>query len=192
MSAYGKKTNSKSVAPPGRGSVYIPAANGLQKIFGTFSSETLEALSELISSDTIVGYGTGPSAEDRSELLINALGFSIVKKNDLSPGLSSLKQFSLIGSTNVDETIQNSKIIDPDLSKLTPVFETIDDKFKSESDSIYDIDQERNDNIKKAVLLENGMENKSSIVIAKHLANKSRKSNNKMLNQVTQRGRKTT
>ena len=168
----------------------ITTANrfGVQKLHGSYSADIIEALSELYVDQTISLVGIGPTIEDKSEEVLNALGFSIVKTEELSPGLSSLKEFSLIGSTNIDETIENSRIIDPNLNKLTPNPELATDKFKSESDPIYDLDEERSDSLKKKTLNEQRQERREAISLAKKLATRTRKSKNKMLSRRNNRG----
>lgn len=168
----------------------ITTANrfGVQKLHGSYSADIMEALSELYVDQTISLVGIGPTIEDKSEEVLNALGFSIVKTEELSPGLSSLKEFSLIGSTNIDETIENSRIIDPNLNKLTPNPELATDKFKSESDPIYDLDEERSDSLKKKTLNEQRQERREAISLAKKLATRTRKSKNKMLSRRNNRG----
>jgi hypothetical protein len=161
---------------------------GVQKLHGSYSADIMEALSELYVDQTISLVGIGPTIEDKSEEVLNALGFSIVKTEELSPGLSSLKEFSLIGSTNIDETIENSRIIDPNLNKLTPNLESASDKFKSESDPIYDLDEERSDSLKKKTLNELRQERRKAISLAKKLAQRTRKSKNKMLSRRKNRG----
>ena len=161
---------------------------GVQKLHGSYSADIMEALSELYVDQTISLVGIGPTMEDKSEEVLNALGFSIVKTEELSPGLSSLKEFSLIGSTNIDETIENSRIIDPNLNKLTPNPEPITDKFKSESDPIYDLDEERSDSLKNKTLNELRQDRREAISLAKKLATRTRKSKNKMLARRKNRG----
>tara|TARA_Y100000114_G_scaffold153991_1_gene175077 strand:- start:7247 stop:7837 length:591 start_codon:yes stop_codon:yes gene_type:complete len=161
---------------------------GVQKLHGSYSADIIQALSELYVEQTISLVGIGPTIEDKSEEVLNALGFSIVKTEELSPGLSSLKEFSLIGSTNIDETIENSRIIDPNLNKLTPNPELATDKFKSESDPIYDLDEERSDSLKKKTLNELRQERRETISLAKKLATRTRKSKNKMLPRRKNRG----
>ena len=161
---------------------------GVQKLHGSYSADIIQALSELYVDQTISLVGIGPTIEDKSEEVLNALGFSIVKTKELSPGLSSLKEFSLIGSTNIDETIENSRIIDPNLNKLTPNLESATDKFKSESDPIYDLDEERSDSLKKKNLNELRQERRETISLAKKLAQRTRRSKNKMLARRRNRG----
>ena len=93
---------------------------GVQKLYGSYSAEIIQTLSELYTEQVISIGGVGTTIESKSDHVLNALGFSVVETDELSPGLSSFKQFSLIGSTNIDETIENSKIVDPNLNKLTP------------------------------------------------------------------------
>ena len=120
------------------GSSYAPlqelTKNGTAKIFSDVNSKSMEALSELRKKGYAREFGGTVTLEFKCEELIDALCFNIEPVSKLSPGLLKAKDFSLVGSTNVDETIMNSKILDPDIDKLTPVFESASDKIKSEDD----------------------------------------------------------
>ena len=155
MSDYGRRNNTPGGGSSGRGNsnktapsvsskrgIKVLTRNGVVNLFTDRNAKTLEALGELQQN----GYAsnlTPARLEDRCVQTIEGLGFTIVETEELSPGLQgSLKKFSLIGSTNVDETIQNSRIVDPDLKNLTPIKASSADKFKDQSDSFYDLDQE--------------------------------------------------
>ena len=186
----GKKVK-PATTPPGPKNPRVFSNNGINKLFGS-NAILSEALSELIANSIADNYGVANTLEDKCENLINALGFSIVQNEDeeLSPGLESLQEFSLIGSTNQDETIENSKILDPDLNTLTPNKTSATDKFKSESDAFYNADEEKNENIKKDEKRKKFRKRKKNIAIARKLAAASRMSKNKMLNQRANRFRK--
>lgn len=169
--------------PSRRKAVLILTKNGVQNIFSDSNSSTMEALSELKINGYSREFAGNLILEDKCNEVVNALGFSTVETMELSPGLDSLKNFSLIGSENEDQTIQNQKILDPNLDKLTPNPQTTDDKFKSESDSFYDLDDEKSLNIKKIMKKEKLRKSpdKSKVILAKRLAQRSRLSRNKMI-----------
>lgn len=169
MSDYSRRNRNSSTMNPGRNMPKGPQTRAPQKkipeeqkikfkiiskkgpvsFFSDTNSKTIEAICELESNGYITKIAPGTDLSYKCEETLNVLGFTIVETEELSPGLGeSLKNFTLIGSTNVDETIQNSKIIDPDLTKLTPIKHSAEDKFKDETDSFYDLDEERSEQIK--------------------------------------------
>ena len=120
-----------------------------------------------------------------SEDLLNDLGFAPVESEELYPHSSIIvefdKDFSLIKTTNVDTTIKNSKILDPDLDTLTPDYVFAADKFKSEADPFYELDDEITDNIKRMSEQRKVQKNKKLVSVAVKLTKTVRKSKNKML-----------
>ena len=175
------QTDDSDSIPPGAQAIIIGTKKGKVNLYGPEDYIVKETLSELSLHGYSSPFGIGPGVNNRAEELINSLGFSFVENEELSPGLSNLKEFTLVGSTNVDETIQNSKIIDPDIAKLTPIKKEATEKFKSETDSFYDLDNEREESIKKVEALNNNRKKKRAPTIAKQLAKKTRISKNKML-----------
>ena len=165
----------------------VISQNGVTHLF-TANSVATEALSELKTEGYSREFTGNMNIIQNSDQVINALGFTIVEKEELSPGIDVLSNYSLIGSTNVDETIKNSRIVDPDLDKLTPVKTMTTDKFKSEADSFYELDDERSESVKNAVEKEKNKTNAISIKIANRLAPIVRSSPNKMLHSKTARG----
>tara|TARA_R100001015_G_C4632370_1_gene195841 strand:- start:2907 stop:3494 length:588 start_codon:yes stop_codon:yes gene_type:complete len=175
------QTDDSDSIPPGAQAIIIGTKKGKVNLYGPEDYIVKETLSELSLHGYSSPFGIGPGVNNRAEELINSLGFSFVENEELSPGLSNLKEFTLVGSTNVDETIQNSKIIDPDIAKLTPVKKEATEKFKSETDSFYDLDNEREESIKKVEAFNDSKKKKRAPTIAKQLAKKTRISKNKML-----------
>jgi len=175
--------------PSKRKAVRSITKNGVVNIFSDSNSSTIEALSELKINGYSREFVGNLILEDKCNEVMNALGFSTAETMELSPGLDSLKNFSLIGSENEDQTIQNQKILDPNLDKLTPVAQTTVDKFKSESDSFYDLDDEKSLNVKNIMKKEKLRKNpdKSKVILAKRLAERSRLSRNKMIGANPQR-----
>ena len=114
---------------------YVITKNGTQKLFTNRNSDSMEALGELENDGFSRVLAGKLSLESKCGELMNSLGFATVDPDELSPGIDNMKNFSLLGSENIDSTIENSKIIDPDLEKLTPIKHRADDKFKSASDS---------------------------------------------------------
>ena len=188
----GKKKQDRN-SLPGTG---VPAAlrviskNGVSRLFADPNNESMEALAELKTNGFSRESGNGLTLEDKCEEVISSLGFTMVEAEELSPGLDNLKNYSLRGSTNVDETIENSKIMDPDLNKLTPVKGTSTDKFKSAADSFYELDEERSEPIKKIMKKEKQNSKKVSLKLSKSLAQVTRKSPNKMLHKTNKRSLK--
>ena len=173
------------------GSSYAPlqelTKNGTAKIFSDVNSKSMEALNELRKKGYAREFGGTVTIEFKCEELIDALCFNIEPVSKLSPGLSKAKDFSLVGSTNVDETIMNSKILDPDIDKLTPVFQSASDKIKSEDDPFYNLDQERPESVKQIMEKEKSKDNKKIVRVASRLTEIVRKSPNKMLDQTVER-----
>ncbi len=191
-SGTGDTTSSDRTTPPAglsAASSRIISSVGPLELFRA-ETPTIEALAEF----QINGYYREHSGKmniiEKSNEAINIMGFSITSIEELSPGIDTLKNYSLIGSTNIDETIRNSNIVDPDLNKLTPIKTTATDKFKSASDPFYELDQERPESIKIISETEmNKMATKTVITkIAYRLAPAIRFSPNKMLKPKTDRG----
>jgi hypothetical protein len=200
MSDYGRRNNTPTAGTPTRKlqgpgnsskrGVRIISRNGVITLFSNTNSISAEALAEL-QQNGYVSEQAAPLIEDRSLQTIDGLGFMMVEMEELSPGLDgSLKDFSLIGSTNIDETIQNSKIVDPDLEKLTPVKNSAGDKFKDQADSFYDLDQERPQAIKNKETIEKRKSKKVALTVARKLSASTKKSQNKMLNKKNKRSLK--
>lgn len=163
---------------------------GPARLFSDPNTTTIEALSELKTAGYSIADLTGLGLEDKCIEMINSVGFSLVETEELSPGLDTLKNYSLRGSTNVDETIDNSRIVDPDLDKLTPVKEAPIDKFKSASDSFYELDEERSEPIKKIMMKDKAKSKRPVIKVASTLSHAVRKSPNKMLDKTNKRALK--
>jgi len=200
MSDYGRRNNTPTAGPPARKlqgpgnsskrGVRVISRNGVITLFSNTNSISAEALAEL-QQNGYVSEQAAPLIEDRSLQVIDGLGFVMVEVEELSPGLDgNLKDFSLIGSTNIDETIQNSKIVDPDLKNLTPVKNSAGDKFKDQADSFYDLDQERSQAIKNKETIEKRKSKKVALTIARKLSASTKKSQNKMLNKKNKRSLK--
>ena len=200
MSDYGRRNNTPGGGSSGRGNsnktapsvsskrgIKVLTRNGVVNLFTDRNAKTLEALGELQQN----GYAsnlTPARLEDRCVQTIEGLGFTIVETEELSPGLQgSLKKFSLIGSTNVDETIQNSRIVDPDLKNLTPIKASSADKFKDQSDSFYDLDQEHSQMSKNKKESEKLNSKRVAIDVARKLTTTTRGSRNKMLDRINKR-----
>tara|TARA_R110002012_G_scaffold302360_1_gene503229 strand:+ start:596 stop:1213 length:618 start_codon:yes stop_codon:yes gene_type:complete len=127
-----------------------------------------------------------------AETLLNDMGFVAVESEVLDPHSSITvefdKNFSLLKTTNVDTTIKSSKILDPDLSTLTPDTILTGDKFKSASDPFYELDDEYPENI-KIKRKEDMRDKKLKLVrVATKLTKTARKSRNKMLLKNPSRG----
>ena len=118
------------------------------------------------------------------------LGFSPVKKETFEKDSIKLdKNFSLFNLTNEDQTIDNSKILDPDINSLTPEPTSTKDKFISENDSFYEFDDNKPENLKNQNLYTSLQDNKKLIIVATKLSNNVRVSNSKMLPRQPNRGK---
>ena len=168
----------------------IVSKNGFTRLFADPNSAAVEALTELMTNGYTREFGQGLELVDKCNEAINGMGFSMVETEELSPGLEgSLKNFTLIGSTNVDETIENSKIIDPDLNKLTPVKKDAGDKFRDAADSFYELDQERSESIKNIMKKDKtrGKKARATTRVAARLTTVVRQSPNKILDRNAKR-----
>ena len=191
MNSGGSSTSNSGDGSAGRvKKLKLISKYGPIDLFSSPSSVTLEAMAELAQNGYLTETNIGLSIIDKSIETLNAVGFTIVETEELSPGLvGDLKSFSLIGSTNEDETIKNSKIVDPDLSKLTPVKESADDKFKDQNDAFYDLDQERSESIKDITKKEKLRSQKSRVIVkaAARMTESVKGSQNKMLSKRNKR-----
>tara|TARA_Y100000592_G_scaffold25293_1_gene39831 strand:- start:432 stop:1055 length:624 start_codon:yes stop_codon:yes gene_type:complete len=171
----------------------VISKNGAARLFADPNTDTIEAIAELTTNGYIRQFSNGLQLADKCNEAINGMGFAIVETEELSPGLEgSLKNFTLIGSTNIDETIENSKIIDPDLNKLTPVKKDAADKFRDAADSFYELDQERSESIKNIMKKDKtrGRKARATTNLAERLTKAVRKSPNKILDRTAKRSLK--
>jgi len=194
MSDYSRRTAATRSTDRRRDPARIPkpkllTSNGTKTLFDK-GSEAMSILGELQQEQYAQHIGGAAPMEMKYQVLLDGLGFSIVKNEELSPGLQNLKDFSLIGSTNVDETIDNKRIVDPDLEKLTPIKTEAFDKFKSATDAFYELDEERSRSIKKIQDKEKVHHKKVVIKVSRDLARISRKSHNKILPKTPRGGLK--
>jgi hypothetical protein len=143
------------------------------------------ALAELITQ----GYSNAAQPQTNvirdSEALLNDLGFIPVESEMMEPYATTAavfdKDFSLLKTINVDTTIKNSKIFDPDIDILTPEMIIVVDKFKSETDPFYELDDVKPDVINREIERQKRTKNKKLIKVATKLTNTTRKTRNKML-----------
>ena len=153
----------------------------------------LNALDELAAEGYSTTAGNYISMNKNCEDLLNSLGFHPVSSEKLYGESSSLvefsKDFSLAKTLNIDSTIKNNKIVDPDLVDLTPDLIAVNDKFKSQTDSFYDLDDEKPDNIKTFEQQYKDKENKKLFKISELLTHESRASRNKMLKKFPKRNK---
>ena len=185
-------TSSKNLSKNVDGENTIPriiSQHGIQIVFDR-SSPSNDVRAELETNGYIIKKGQQRTA-GQAENILDGMGFSLVEAEELSPGINNIKEFSLIGSTNVDETIQNSKITDPDLSMLTPIKHTTTDKFKSADDAFYTLDHERPLSVKQITQQEklSQIQREKYNKIVNNLSSIIKKSNNPMVSKINQRGR---
>ena len=169
--------------PPTESTPTIMTTAGPTGLLGP-ETTTVEALDEIVSKEYLASY-TGPiTPETTSLLVIEGLGFIVV------PDTTKMsKEFSLIGEENIDKSIENPKIIDPDLKLLTPDPVSASDKFKDVDDPFYDFDDERPDSVKREELIEKRKEDKKFIRVARGLADIVRMGPSKMLDKKAARRR---
>jgi len=156
------------------------------------NSEIAEALSDLMNEGyTFANKIQGDIIRD-SEILLNDLGFIPVEAEEIDPHSSIVvefsKDFSLLKTTNVDTTIKNSKILDPDLGTLTPEPILATEKFKSESDPFYELDDEKPESVKQIEREQKRAAQKKLVKVAVKLTSSARRSRNKMLPKKPSRG----
>jgi len=156
------------------------------------NSEIAEALSDLMNEGyTFANKIQGDIIRD-SEILLNDLGFIPVEAEEIDPHSSIVvefsKDFSLLKTTNVDATIKNSKILDPDLDTLTPEIIAATEKFKSESDPFYELDDEKPESDKQIEREQKRAAQKKLVKVAVKLTSSARGSRNKMLPKKPSRG----
>jgi hypothetical protein len=180
-----------------------PARDGGNKLFtrhgfidgniGQSSEATIAlALAELI----IQGYSNAAQPQTNalrdSETLLNDLGFIPIESEIMEPYATTAavfdKDFSLLKTINVDTTIKNSKIFDPDIDNLTPEMIIVVDKFKSETDPFYELDDVKPDVIKREIERQKRTKNKKLIKVATKLTNTTRRTRNKMLSKTPIQG----
>lgn len=160
--------------------------NNIARAYGINAPQVIiyETLSQLAADGYALNAGGASSLINDCEALLHSLGFVPVEKDKLHGDkgeiISFSKDFTLAKTMNVDQTINNAKIVDPDLSDLTPEPTETKDKFKSQTDSFYELDDDKTDNIK---IIENTSveTNKKLFKISSMLASTARVSKNKMI-----------
>ncbi len=194
--ALGRPSPPKSMAPMGgldKEKRIMTRSGIIKNSLGPGSnSEIAEALNDLKSEGyTFSNRIQGDIIRD-SEVLLNDLGFIPVEEEEMDPHSSIVvkfsKDFSLLKTTNVDSTIKNSKILDPDLDTLTPEPIAATEKFKSESDPFYELDDEKPESDKQIEREQKRIAQKKLVKVAVKLTSSARKSRNKMLPKEPTRG----
>ena len=165
--------------PRSTGNIFI--GNSPVNMHGNKILNMLDVLAELkINGFTPETFGAPADSRIFLEIL-NGLGFDTVDKKELSPGINNLKNFSLMGSKNIDETIDNPNIIDPDLNKLTPVLIPTNDKFKNAADAFYELDESAPDTLKRHTKSQKTNQTVKLRPIADQIARSAKRSKNKMI-----------
>lgn len=177
-----KRKDLRRSAPPDAGVLKVMTRFGPKSLLAPDISIS-EALDEIDSKEYITSYTGLSTPETTSLLVIEGLGFTVV------PVIAKMsKEFSLIGEENIDESIENPKIMDPDLKLLTPDLTSASDKFKDVDDPFYDFDDERPDSIKKEESIQKRKEDKKFIRVARAISDIVRAGPSKMLDKkVTRR-----
>ena len=156
------------------------------------NSEISEALNDLKNEGYTFSNSIQGDIIRDSEILLNDLGFIPVEAEEMDPHSSIIvefsKDFSLLRTTNVDTTIKNSKILDPDLGTLTPEPIAATEKFKSESDPFYELDDEKPESVKQVEREQKRATQKKLVKVAVKLTSSARRSRNKMLPKKPSRG----
>lgn len=161
--------------------------NNITFTYSEFSPQAtiMHALGELAGNGYSLTSGNDVSMIKNSQDLLNSLGYQVLEQEnmyeDMPNSVKFSKDFSLAKTLNIDSTIQNNRIVDPDLSDLTPEPILSTDKFKSETDSFYNFDDEKTDNIKSLEMRNEMIRNKKLFKISELLTHESRRSKNKML-----------
>lgn len=180
-----RREEGSSAKPRLRGPAFartrIITKNGIVEPYLDTNAKSAEAIAELEKQGYSTNTSKFPDIVTRSESLMMDLGFIPVDADELSPGLENMRDFTLIGSENIDETIKNSKIVDPDVLLLTPVKTKPVYTFKNKSDPFYTIDEEGTSRLKKRARRVRKVKRKPLVKTSKKLAVRARKSRNKML-----------
>jgi len=183
------RSNDEKRAKAATGKARIPIGvtrNNLVRTTSAFSPQQVVALAlSDLSADGYAQAASTHSTLQNSEELLNSLGFMLVQQEKLygedNDSVEFSKDFSLAKTINVDSTIENNRIVDPDLSDLTPGPLSATDKFKSATDSFYDLDDEKTDNIKLMEREHKNRERKKLFKISQLIVNITRHTNNRML-----------
>lgn len=123
-----------------------------------------------------------------SEEALSGMGFTMVETEELTTSGGSLKDFTLINTKNDETEILNSKIIDPNVTSLTPEKAKTIEKFKSETDKFYELDDERPISIKTEEKI-SPVVAKKKMLVAKKIIPRVRKSKNTHLPRRRRRAR---
>ncbi len=123
-----------------------------------------------------------------SEEVLSGMGFTMVESEELTTSGGSLKDFTLINTKNDETVILNSKIVDPNINSLTPEKVKTIEKFKSETDKFYELDDERPISIKTEERISPAVARKKMIV-AKNIIPRVRRSKNTHLPRRRRRAR---
>jgi hypothetical protein len=146
-----------------------------------------DALSELSADGYSLNCGGTTFMFQDSEDLLNNLGFTPVEYDDSYDQATSVRysrNFSLVSTINLDDTIKNSKILDPDINTLYAQPILAFDKFKSATDTFYELDDQKTETIKnaeKSDKVQRYYPGKKYFKISSMITKSCRASNNKMI-----------
>tara|TARA_Y100000114_G_scaffold149707_1_gene164198 strand:+ start:197 stop:826 length:630 start_codon:yes stop_codon:yes gene_type:complete len=155
-------------------------SSGLVDPFKQENKTTIvDAINDLKSESILPDFLETADMSFLSETALSGIGFTIVETEELTTTGGSLRDFTLINTKNDESTIKNSKIIDPDIKSVTPEKSKPIDKFKSETDKFYEIDDERPTKIKEEVkILSTVADKRKKVMVAKKIIPKVRRSKN--------------
>jgi hypothetical protein len=138
------RSRSKTRQEPKKLRTLVLKSSGfVDPIRGSNKSLIKDAIEDLKSVSILRDFPDVEDLEFLSSEVLAGMGFTLVESEELTTTGGSLKDFTLINTKNDETIISNSKIVDPNISSLTPEKVKPIEKFKSETDKFYELDDER-------------------------------------------------
>jgi len=184
------KTDSKRFPPKSERRIpRIIKKSGLSSPTRAKNQESInDAIEDLKNFSILRDFSGNDDIGFLAEEALSGMGFTMVEAEELTTSGGSLKDFTLINTKNDETVILNSKIIDPNVTSLTPEKVKTIEKFKSETDKFYELDDERSISVKTEERI-SPVVSKKKMLVAKKIIPRVRESKNTHLPRRKRRAR---
>jgi hypothetical protein len=184
-------TTTTRINPRDRKPLILSSDGFLDPITRSGESTIKSAIKDLKSDSILTNFTENDDIGFLSEAALSGIGFTMVKAEELTTTGGSLKDFTLINTKNDETIIQNSKIVDPNVKTLSPEKVKVTEKFKSETDKFYELDDERPVKMKEeSKIVEKSASDRKKVFVAKKIIPKVRRSKNTHLPRLSRARRR--
>tara|TARA_Y100001937_G_C7113388_1_gene328921 strand:+ start:606 stop:1235 length:630 start_codon:yes stop_codon:yes gene_type:complete len=165
--------------PEKRKTVLLKSNGFVDPVRNNQRAVVIDAIEDLKSESLVIDFSMIKDMEFLSTAALSGVGFTMVKTEELTTSGGSLKDFSLINTKNDETSILNSKIVDPNIGSITPEVVDTKEKFKSETDNFYQLDDERPIKIKEENrFVKKSIETRKKALVAQKIIPSVRRSKN--------------